>query len=328
MDLLNAARPDAAVLPRTKLPISMTFCEYDRTRPVADGSVKLAGLEPTFTLQAGWNFCLRPVYEEYDIAEMSFSWYIMARDRGEPVRALPIFPLRMPPLSHIYVRTDSPYHVPSDLRGCRIASEAYRLTVNLWLRGMCSEFYGLQPQDVEWFSSLKDEGAGYALPDGVVLHLDAGDPETLLLEGKVDALFLPNAPDAFDAGDPRIRRLFADHQAENETHYRRLGGVPMTHVLVARESLLEREPWIVRSLYDGFNEAQAIIDRNYRRPKYLSIPGALEALERQRRVLGSRPMFTHGLDGNLDLVHAFVRYGYEQGYTSRLLSTDELFAPL
>ena len=51
-------------------------------------------------------------------------------------------------------------------------------------------------------------------------------------------------------------------------------------------------------------------------------------IERQRRVLGSRPMFTHGLDGNLDLVHAFVRYGYEQGYTSRLLSTDELFAPL
>jgi 4,5-dihydroxyphthalate decarboxylase len=248
----------------------------------------------------------------------------MARDRGEPVRALPIFPLRMPPLSHIYVRTDAPYHVPSDLRGCRVASEAYRLTVNLRLRGMCSEFYGLQPQDVEWFSSLKDEGAGYALPDGVVLHLDAGDPETLLLEGKVDALFLPNAPDAFNAGDPRIRRLFADHQAENETHYRRLGGVPMTHVLVARESVLEREPWIVRSLYDGFIEAQAIIDRNYRRPKYLSIPGALEALERQRRVLGSRPMLTHGLDGNLDPVHAFVRYGYEQatraGYSARMNS--------
>jgi hypothetical protein len=39
-------------------------------------------------------------------------------------------------------------------------------------------------------------------------------------------------------------------------------------------------------------------------------------------------MYTHGLDGNRDLVEAFVRYGCEQGYTSRVLSTDELFAPL
>ena len=102
----------------------------------------------------------------------------------------------------------------------------------------------------------------------------------------------------------------------------------MTHVLVARESLLEREPWIVRSLLDAFGEAQALVDRAYRRPKYLSVPGALEALERQRRVLGTRPMYTHGLDGNRDLIEAFVRYGFQQGYTSRVLDTDELFAPV
>ena len=146
---------------------------------------------------------------------MSFSWYIMARDRGEPVWALPIFPLRMPPLSHIYVRTDSPYHTPSDLKGCRIGSEAYRLTVNLWLRGICGDLYGLKPQDVEWFSSLEDEGAGYVFPDGVRVNFNAGDPEKMLLEGRVDALFLPNAPPAFNAGDPRItfvnvQKHFAD----------------------------------------------------------------------------------------------------------------------
>jgi 4,5-dihydroxyphthalate decarboxylase len=323
MDVLNERRP-----PGTNLSLNVTFCEYDRTRPIADGTVKLAGIDPAFTLQEGWNFCLRPVYEEYDVAEMSFSWYIMARDRGEPVRALPIFPLRMPPLSHIYVRTDSPYRKPSDLKGFRVASEAYRLTVNLWLRGLCSEYYRLEPQDVEWFSSLEDEGAGYALPDGVRLHLNAGDPQQLLLDGSVEALFLPNAPDAFNAGDPRIRRLFDDHQAENETYYRRRGGVPMTHVLVASESLLEREPWIVGSLGDGFREAQAQVDRAYLRPKYLSVAGGLEALERQRRVLGGRPMFTHGLDGNRGLIEDFVRYGCEQGYTSRILSLEELFAPV
>jgi 4,5-dihydroxyphthalate decarboxylase len=326
MELLNQREASLEGLPRLDLPLNVTFCDYDRTRPLFDGSVNIPGIAPTYTLNIGREFCVRPVYEEYDVAEMSFSWYIMARDRGEPVRALPIFPLRMPPLSHIYVRSDAPYRTPLDLKGCRVASEAYRLTVNLWLRGICSDIYGLQPQDVEWFSSFEDEGAGYVTPDSVRLRLNAGDPEELLLAGDVDALFMPNAPDAFTNGDPRIRRLFADHESEGEAFYRTMNGIPMTHVLVASEALLEREPWIVDSFLGAFRAAQALVDAAYRRPKFLSIPGALGALERQRRFLGTTTMYTHGLDGNRHAVETFARYGYEQGYTRGLLSADELFA--
>lgn len=326
MELLDA-RDSGLKRPAVDLPLSISFCDYDRTRPLSDGTVKLPGIAPAYTLAEGWEFCLKPVYEEFDIAEMSFSWYIMARDRGEPVRALPIFPLRMAALSHIYVRTDSPYHVPADLRGGRVASEAYRLTVNLWLRGICSQFYGLGPRDVEWFSSLESEGAGFVAPENVTVHQNAGDPERLLLEGRVDALFMPNAPEAFNAGDPRVRRLWADHQSEGDVYYAKLKGMPITHVLVAREDLLEREPWIVGALLDGFRAAQARVDATYRRPKFLSVAGALDALERQRRLFGPT-MYTHGIAGNELIIEAFTRYGYEQGYTSRVIGTDELFAPV
>jgi 4,5-dihydroxyphthalate decarboxylase len=325
MDLLNAREPGLEVLPRLNLPLNVAFCDYDRTRPLSDGSVKLSGIAPTYALAEGGEFCLRPVYLDYDVTEMSFSWYIMARDRGEPVWALPIFPLRMPPLSHIYVRADAPFQTPRDLKGRRIGSEAYRLTVNLWLRGICGDLYGLKPQDVEWFSSLEDEGAGYVFPDDVRVNLNAGDPETMLLEGRVDALFLPNAPPAFSAGDPRIRRLFADHEAEGDAYNRTIGCVPMTHVIVVSEDLLAREPWIVGSLLEGFRAAQARVDAAYLKPKFLSVFGALDALERQRRLIGPT-MYTHGLDGNRDGIANFARYAYEQGYTKRHLGVDELFA--
>ena len=327
MELLDERKSGLEGLPRPTLPLNVGFCDYDRTRPLSDGSVKLAGIAPTYALAEGGEFCLRPMYLDFDVTEMSFSWYIMARDRGEPVWALPIFPLRMPPLSHIYVRTDSHFHAPADLKGRRIASEAYRLTVNLWLRGICSEYYGLKPQDVEWFSSLEDEGAGFIFPDDVRVHLNAGDPEKLLLDGNVDALFLPNAPPAFNAGDPRIRRLFADHEAEGDAFNARIGCAPMTHVIVVHEELLAREPWIVGSLLEGFRAAQARVDAAYRKPKFLSVFGALDALERQRRLLGPT-MYTHGLDGNRVGIEAFARYGYEQGYTKRHLGVDELFAPV
>jgi 4,5-dihydroxyphthalate decarboxylase len=327
MELLDKGAAAVEGLPRLSLPLNVAFCDYDRTRPLSDGTVKVPGISPTYSLAEGGEFCLRPVYLDFDVTEMSFSWYIMARDRGEPVWALPIFPLRMPPLSHIYVRTDSPFHTPADLKGHRIGSEAYRLTVNLWLRGICAEFYGLNPQDVEWFSSLEDEGAGYVFPDDMRVHLNAGDPETMLLEGRVDALFLPNAPPAFNAGDPRIRRLFADHMAEGEAHIRRIGCAPMTHVVVVHEDLLEREPWIVGSWLEAFRSAQSLVDKAYLKPKFLSVFGGIEALERQRRLLGAT-MYTHGLDGNRDGIAAFARYGYEQGYTKRHLGVEELFAPV
>jgi 4,5-dihydroxyphthalate decarboxylase len=87
--------------------VSLAVADYDRTRPLIDGRVQPNGI--ALTVNPGWigDFCLRPVYEEYDVAEMSLSWYVMARTRGEPIVALPVFPLRMPVLAYVLVRADS-----------------------------------------------------------------------------------------------------------------------------------------------------------------------------------------------------------------------------
>ena len=84
-------------------PLDIAFADYDRHRPLVDGRVKAKGLAlKTNTAWIG-DFCTRPVYEQYDAAEMSLSWYVAARCRGEPVVALPIFPLRMPVLAYVLV---------------------------------------------------------------------------------------------------------------------------------------------------------------------------------------------------------------------------------
>ena len=75
------------------------LADYDRTRRIIDGRVKADGLDLKVTDLYAGDFCMMPIYEQYDVAEMSFSWYVMARGRGEPVVALPIFPLRMPVLA-------------------------------------------------------------------------------------------------------------------------------------------------------------------------------------------------------------------------------------
>ena len=114
--------------------------EYDRTRALLDGRVKPDGIDLRATSASIPEFCLTPVYEEYDFAEMSLSWYLMAHCRSEPVVALPVFPLRMPVHAYMYCRVDSPYTRPRDLAGKRIGTKRYRSTINVWLRGILQEY--------------------------------------------------------------------------------------------------------------------------------------------------------------------------------------------
>ena len=306
--------------------ITLAMADYDRTRPLIDGRVKAKGL--VLNINTSWigDFCVRPVYEEYDAAEMSLSWYVMARVRGEPVVALPVFPLRMPVLAYVFVREDSSIKQPRDLKGKRVATILYRITVNLWLRGMFQEHYGLSPNDVSWVVTIGDEGAGFKMPPGVKLTKQAdATPEELLERGEVDAIFAPELPEGFAEGKTKFRRLFPDAQAEMQSFVRRTGQLPITHTIVMNKTLADREPWIARSLTQAFVDAQDVCDSYLQaNPKHLSLPDGVFFLEQQRAAYGPKP-YAQGIESNRKVLETFVRYARDQGYITRLPTLDELF---
>ena len=111
-----------------------------------------------------------PVYEQFDVAEMSLSWYAMAEIRGEPVYALPIFPLRMFIHPYIYRAPNSGIAEPRDLIGKRVGMDRYRLTVGLWARGILQEHHGVSPEQIHWVTG-EPEGAGFEAPADLALTL-------------------------------------------------------------------------------------------------------------------------------------------------------------
>src|SRR3954452_12317633 len=113
------------------LPLSFLLADYHRTRPLLSGEIKAQGIALTPHRAETGIACMRPVYEEFDIAEMSLSWYMMARCRNEPVIALPIFPLRMQIHPYIFCAPSAPIDRPEDLKGKKIGMDQYRLTVGL-----------------------------------------------------------------------------------------------------------------------------------------------------------------------------------------------------
>jgi 4,5-dihydroxyphthalate decarboxylase len=228
----------------------------------------------------------------------------------------------------MFCRADAPFTSPRDLRGKRIGTMGYRFTVNLWLRGIVADHYGLTPQDMTWVSTLATEGAGFEYPPGIHVDVMPGaDPQTLLLDGTVDAIFSPVTLEGIVSGDPRLRRLFPDPRAELAAYYAKTNILPITHTVVVGESLLAREPWIAGNLLAAFREAQRVCDDAYLETKYLSTFDAVLNQEAQRRDFGET-QYVHGLKHNRHIIETFVRYAHEQGYVKQLPDVGTLFAPV
>ncbi len=324
-DDVTTARPELAAARAKPFPLTLALADYDRTRPLLDGRVKPEGIVLSTDSPSIGDFCKLPIYERFDVAEMSLSMYVAARCRGDKVIALPIFPLRMAVLGYIFCRRDAPYRQPKDLIGKRIATIGYRYTVNLWLRGILKDHYGVAPEQFHWVTG-EHETTGYVIPPGIPYTVVTGKtPGELLLAGEVEAVMGPEPPEEFLQGDPRIRRLFADAQREGAEYFRRTGIYPITHTVVMSEASWRAKQWVCAPLLAAFRAAQVECDRFYGNAKHVSFPDAIFFMEEQRRVWGAEP-YQHGLASNRHILETFIRYAHEQGYIERRPAVEELFA--
>ena len=128
------------------LPITIACAEYDRTRPLKDGRVRVDGCEVTYLpLEPEELFFRAFRYHDFDVAELSFNSTLMTTSRGVcPYVAIPAFVSRHFRHSAIFIRTDRGIRGPSDLKGKLVGLPEYQQTANVWMRGIFKEEHGLQ----------------------------------------------------------------------------------------------------------------------------------------------------------------------------------------
>ena len=105
-----------------RLALSLACGAYDRVRPILDGTVGVEGvaLTPLRVMPASELFWRLMRHEEFDVAEMSLSNYVMERSRGDDrFQAIPVFPHRAFRQSSLWVRSDAGGSIHrNELRGC------------------------------------------------------------------------------------------------------------------------------------------------------------------------------------------------------------------
>jgi 4,5-dihydroxyphthalate decarboxylase len=318
----------------------------ERVEPLMNGTMKVDGVEiiPTYS-HPSETFWRQLKFNEFEVAEMSMSSYLIARSRGLDMIALPVFPSRR------FFHAEQSYHVdsgikgPSDLVGKRIGVGEYQQTAALWERGVLEHDFGVSQYKVHWYMERTDElshggATGFTPPPGISFHRIPPDKSmaSMLVNNEIDVApiggHLSRAVNVIDRsthirgseGDwSKVKPLFPDEIAEARRFMSQHGFVPVNHTYIVRGDVHRANPGLVGKLYAAFvaakaQAAESLVDR---------IPAALlfgpEYAAMTRDILGDDP-FPYGIKANRAMLETIIGYSHEQGLTPRKMKIEELFA--
>src|SRR6266850_3225058 len=141
--------------------------------------------------------------------------------------------------------------------------------------------------------------AEYRDPANVERAAAGKDLKQMLLDGEIDAAILGDV-----AEQEPLKHLIPDHAAEGQRWSRAHGGVPINHMAVIRQSIVESQPDLVREVYRVLRESRAAATppTNSDDPLRFGVASTRASLEHM------------------------VAYAFQQGLISRQPTADELFA--
>jgi 4,5-dihydroxyphthalate decarboxylase len=141
---------------------------------------------------------------EFDICELSLSSYLMAKSRGMPFTAIPVFPRRLFSLSQMWVNVDAKIVSPHDLIGKRVGLSTFQTTLSVLAKGDLQSEYDVPWRRIVWIVA-KEEAVPFKPQEGVHLELMAAGKKmgAMLEQGEIDALMVPHPPKESLRGRPR-----------------------------------------------------------------------------------------------------------------------------
>ena len=319
--------------PRLKIAVA----DYGHTREVKSGATPIEGIEADFVevvpIIAAFRRMVRDL--EFDICEMAPTTYMIARARGAPYIALPIFLMRRFHHGGFVVRPDADIKQPKDLEGKKVGVRAYSVTTGVWTRGIFVNEYGLNSSKVTWVVDDEEHVTTLKLPPNVVHAGPSRSLQSMMAAGEIQAGFTGpagvgrsgppignwdmNAPTGGDAG--AYPELIANVDEVEAEWYRRSGIYPIHGLIVVKDERLDAHPWLARSLMEAFTAAKKPYLEGLRH-------GAGDKPEdkRYRKFLSlMNDPLPYGISANRASIDALVTYALQQELIPSRPNLDDVF---
>lgn len=315
--------------------ISLIGESYGCVAALFDGTLRPEGIEIAATRSASPEAMRRQLTGwEFDVCEMAFGAYLIAKASGADVTAIPVFPRRAFFHTQFVVHERAGVAKPADLHGKRVGVAEYVQSATLWARGMLERDFGIDPRRVAWYverAGADSTGAvlGFKPPADLTVNQTPGGRKVaaMLEAGELDAALVgalfQHRGTPLPAG---VRPLFPDVILEGERFHAAHGYVPANHMYMIRGSLAREQPQVVASLYRAFCKASD--DAQAKLPDK-SQTGSLfgnEYLTETCAPLGSAP-FAYGVKRNRAMLDDVAKLCRDQSLIGRLPTIEEMFAP-
>ncbi len=316
------------------IPLSIGLSDADRTRAIAEGTVKIEGVEARaemLPLQPLFNIQLTT--HRFDCCEFPIATWLRHFNRpSQEYVGIPVFPSRHFRFSCVFVHRRRGFTKPADLAGKRIGTMVWDMAAAQWLRGIFDEHYGLPARSPIYVSAgaevprtgddhPQEYPAGYTIE-----HRPDATLSAMLESGEIDALYTARAPSSFFTASERVGRLFEDSMAAELAFFKRTGLHPPMHLIAVKTAIVEAHPWLPMALYKAFAEAQAVAQARLHDSATLGtmLPWAVQHMEMTERELG-RDFWPTGFAKNRDTLVTLIRYMRAEGALTRDLVPEELF---
>lgn len=316
------------------LPLKIAIATYGHTAALKQGKVPIAGVKPDFIevkpIIAAFRRMVRDV--EFDVCEMAPATYMIAREAGSPFKALPVFIYRRFHHAGFVYRDDAGIRAPRDLEGKKAGVRAYSVTTGIWTRGILQNDYGVDISRVTWVVDDEEHVKNLRLPPNV-MHAPAGRSLVdMMAAGELQAAFTDNAgigragpPKegwvASGQRPPNYVELFPDAPRLEVEWFRKTGIYPVHGLIVVKDELLARQPWVAKALFDAFVESK---ERYREQLKAGESVSDKDDFYRQMAAVVGDPL-PYGVKANRPAIDALIAYCHQQGLLKKKYSAGEMF---
>jgi len=188
---------------------------------------------------------------------------------------------------------------PGDLKGRRIGVRAYTQTTGMWVRGVLEHQYGVKSEEVTWITTEGAHVAQYVNPSNVEIVSGDTDLAGLVRSGDLSAVIMGSK----QSGGLGLQRVIPDTDKAAGQWYEENRAVPINHMVVVTNDLLEKNPAVVQDVYNLLTQGCDIA------PDTRVPPG-----------------ICYGRDKVMNAVNLAIQYSLEQKLISREFTMDEIFA--
>jgi 4,5-dihydroxyphthalate decarboxylase len=321
----------------TALPITFACGLYDRMLALQTGEIKPDGIDLNFLVMDN----PREIFDrmsnrlEFDACEMSSSEFVCRYAAKKlPFVALPVFASRV--FRHGFIVVNRRLvKSPKDLEGKRVGVPLYTQTAAIFIRGLMQHDLGIDLGTIQWVEGAINEPGGYGNPSVMPLLKEVNKkPNTsgkslseLLESGEIAAIIGSNLPRSLKR-HPDVVRLFPDYRAREKDYYRRTRIFPIMHLVVIRNDIYDKSPFVATSLYNAFCAAK---DRAREKMLFSGtlrymLPWLSDDVEEIDDVFGG-DCWPYGVEANRPTLEALVSYMVEQGLIGEPVPVEKLFAP-